>query len=166
MTSLWQTLLRPDREENPDRADMVKAANIIQVGEFQFLQLAYRDWFGKDMPESAANGVFRRFIVQGNTPHWARQYASRILDWDARSLLDENNPEYHRYDSNYKTNVRQGPRRFAVAVAFLILTLGGGLALSHYAVTRPDSKGTSVVSPYFNEKEIRPAAIETNLRGS
>ncbi len=36
MNSLWQTLLRPDREENPDRADMVKAANILQIGEFQF----------------------------------------------------------------------------------------------------------------------------------
>ncbi len=166
MNSLWQTLLRPDREENPDRADMVKAANILQVGEFQFLQLAYRDWFGREMPESAANGVFRRFIVQGNTPHWARLYASRILDWDARSLLDENNPEYHRYDSDYYSNVQHGTRRFAVALAFLIFALGGGLALSHYAVTRPDSKGTSVVSPYFDEKELRPKVVKTDIRGS
>lgn len=166
MNGLLQTLLHPDREENPDRADMVKAANILQVGEFQFLQLAYRDWFGREMPESAANGVFHRFIVQGNTPHWARQYASRILDWDARDLLDENNPDYHRYDSDYQSDSSQGTRRFAIALTFLIFALSGAMLLSHYAVNRPDSKGTSVVSPYFDEKEIRPQAVKTNIRGS
>ena len=166
MNGLLQTLLRPDREENPDRADLVKAANILQVGEFQFLQLAYRDWFGKDLPESAANGIFRRFIVQGNTPHWARQYASRILDWDARDLLDENNPEYHRYDSGYQSDAAQGVHRFVVALTFLIAALGGGLALSHYAVTQPDKKATSVLPPYFDEEEIRPVVVKTNIRGS
>ena len=45
MTSLFQTLMKPDREDpgNGDQADVARAANILMVGEFQLLQLAYFD---------------------------------------------------------------------------------------------------------------------------
>lgn len=43
--NFWETLLHPDKEEleNPERRVIANAANILQVGEFQLLQLAYRD---------------------------------------------------------------------------------------------------------------------------
>ena len=44
---LWETLLHPDREElaMKERLVVISAANQLQVGEFQLLQLAYREWF-------------------------------------------------------------------------------------------------------------------------
>ena len=41
MTGFFQTLIQPDREEHPERALIARAANLLQVGEFQLLQLAY-----------------------------------------------------------------------------------------------------------------------------
>ena len=41
MSSLWKTILRPDHEEleMKDRLAVISAANQLQVGEFQLLQL-------------------------------------------------------------------------------------------------------------------------------
>ena len=45
MKKFIRTLLRPDREETNLGADEIaRAANILQIGEFQLLQLAYKDW--------------------------------------------------------------------------------------------------------------------------
>ncbi len=68
--NLWETLLHPDKEEleNPERRVIADAANILQVGEFQLLQLAYRDWFCEDLPEDQADGLFQSYMVHGVVP--------------------------------------------------------------------------------------------------
>ncbi len=48
--NLFETLFHPDREEHPERKEVARAANLLQVGEFQLLQLAYKDWFDKEIP--------------------------------------------------------------------------------------------------------------------
>ncbi len=35
------TLLNPDRDEFPNRTMAVNGANLLQIGEFQFLRLAF-----------------------------------------------------------------------------------------------------------------------------
>lgn len=162
MAGLLATLIRPDREDDPERGVVIQAANILQVGEFQFLQLAYREWFCRDMPDHAVDRHFRSFVVDGNTPAWAIEHARRIIDWDRRGLLDENNPHYHRFDNMHYTAIPRGTRQFVVAVACLALALGGGLMLSHFAT----NKGTSVLPPYFEEEELPRAGGPTDLRGS
>jgi hypothetical protein len=162
MAGLIETLIRPDREENPDRAEIVKAANLLQIGEFQFLQVAYRDRFGEDLPEAEINAMFDRFIVKGLSPGWARNYARQILDWDRRDLLDDRDPAFHRYDSEYYKLKALGARRLAFAVIFLALTIGGGMVLSHFTA----NKGTSVLPPYFDEKELPQEHVPAELRGS
>ncbi len=162
MAGLIETLIRPDREENPERAEIVKAANLLQIGEFQFLQVAYRDRFGEDMPDSAIDSNFDRFIVKGLSPGWARNYARQILDWERRDLLDDRDPAFHRYDSEYYKSKALGARRLAFAVVFLALVIGGGMMLSHLTV----NKGTSVLPPYFDEDELPRAPSPTEIRGS
>lgn len=163
MAGLLATLIKPDREDDPDRGVVVAAANILQVGEFQFLQLAYREWFGQDMPEQEFNHYFRSFIVQGRTPGWGIQHARRIIDWDARGLLNLRHPDFHRFDNVHYTNIPLGTKRFAVAVACLAIALGGSLLLSHMAT---DNTGNSVLPPYFDEDELERPPPSTNLRGS
>lgn len=162
MAGLLETLIRPDHEDDPERGDVVRAANILQVGEFQFLQLAYLEWFEHDMPAHEVDSRFRSFVVGGRTPVWAIRHARRIIDWDTRGLLDENNPDFHRFDNIHYTSIPKGTRHFAVAVACLALALGGGLLLSHLSA----NKGTSVLPPYFEEKDLPPVQQPTDLRGS
>ena len=71
MAGLFQTLLRPDREEDSDRAEVAKAANLLQTGEFQLLQLAYYAWHGAEMPEAANDTIFRSYMLLSRVPAWA-----------------------------------------------------------------------------------------------
>jgi len=153
MAGLLATLMRPDHEDDPERGTVIEAANILQVGEFQFLQLAYREWFGHDMPANQINGYFRHFVIKGHTPRWAIRHAERIIGWDARGLLDARNPDYRRFDNLHYSPVPQGVRRFVIAVAILVLTLGGGLLIAHFATF----KSVSLLPPYFDEKELPQA---------
>lgn len=162
MAGLFETLIKPDREEDPERAELVNAANILQVGEFQLLQLAYKDWFAEEIPDEQADGFFQKYIVHQSTPAWALRYARRIIDWDARGLLDMNSADYHRYDNEYYTEMPQGVKRFTIAALCLLVAIGGALLVGHYSATN----SRSVLPPYFDDDELPKASGPTELRGS
>ena len=88
----------PDREETKNKSDICKAANILQIGEFQLLQLAYYDWYGTELPENKFNSLFHAYTCREYVPMWARHYARKILDLDQQGLLYDLDPHYHRYD--------------------------------------------------------------------
>ena len=69
--TLLQALIRPDRGENARRAEVARAANLLQVGELQFLQLAYDEWRGREMPEALINRLFTAYMLHDQTPWWA-----------------------------------------------------------------------------------------------
>ena len=64
--NLLQTLMRPDREEMElgERTLVAKAANILQVGEFQLLQLAYQGWHNRDLPEALVSQLFSSYMLK------------------------------------------------------------------------------------------------------
>ena len=152
---LFQTLLRPDHEEFPERAEVGRAANLLQIGEFQFLQLAYREWFGDDLAPGAIDGLFDSYMLSNQVPFWARQYARKISERAKAGMLDDNDPTYHCYDAHFVDHVPNGGCRFAVAVTVVIGILGGGILAGHYAT---GGGGTSVLPPYFNDGELDPNA--------
>lgn len=149
MPSFFQTLLRPDREdpESRERGEVAEAANILMVGEFQLLQLAYFDWFGEDMPTDVVDRLFGAYMVRNQVPHWARHFARRILERDAKGFVNPHNPFYHRYDANYVTYVPNGFKRFCKASAFLILFIAGAIWLASLAVK---SGGPFQFPPYVD----------------
>ncbi len=161
MQNFIQTLIRPDREENPKRAEVARAANLLQVGEFQFLQLAYNEWFSEEMPESLCNSLFMGYMLYDKVPHWARHYARCILALDREGTLNDRDPSYHRYDSDYHSNVPQGTIKFCVSVAIIVAFIGGILWIGHMMT---DGESMSILPPYFEEKELVPK--RTPLRGS
>jgi len=148
--SLFQTLLRPDREEHPERALVARAANLLQIGEFQMLQLAFRAEHGRDMPEDFAGKLFDSFMVRNEVPRWALDYARRILELDAQGRLDDNDPAFHYYDHDYVTHVPDGVKRFIWATLALVFVLGGGLWFSTLTV----KDATSILPPYFEKSEL------------
>lgn len=154
--NFFQTLLHPDREELEmgERMIVSSAANLLQVGEFQFLQLAYREWFGKDLPEALIARLFSSYMLHNDVPHWARHYARLILIREERGQLDENNPDFHRYDHDYHTFVPQGVRQFFIAVALLTFFMVTALLVASMTVDKP----TSLLPPYFSEKELNSDA--------
>lgn len=153
MSGFFETLWRPDREDEPERAEISRAANLLQIGEFQLLQLAYYAWYGKEMSPAASNHIFRAYMIEGQVPAWARHYARQIIAKAESGMLEDNDPAYHRYDSEYFQALPLGARRLAIAVACISFVVVGGILAGHFM---PRSV-TSVLPPYFNEDELRPA---------
>jgi hypothetical protein len=161
MANLLQTLLRPDREEDGERAEVATAANLLQIGEFQLLQLAYFEWHGKELQGARSDEVFQAYMMRSKVPTWARHYARRVSQVAALGGLDDNDPAYHRYDSEYYKAVPLGARRLVIAVFCIAFVLGGAIFVGAVA---PNAV-TSVLPPYFNENELVPVK-PSGLRGS
>ena len=51
MNGFFKTLLKPDWDDDPKRSEIIYAANLIQVGEFQLIQLAYKSWYRQELSE-------------------------------------------------------------------------------------------------------------------
>ena len=149
---LWRTLLRPDEEElqNQERTEVGRAANHLQVGEFQVLQLAYREWHGKDLPEEIVDRLFHDYMIHNEVPHWARHYARQINRLGDLGRVDENDPRFHRYDHNYVTHVPNGVKHFVIAAGCICFFLVGSI----WAAEKVARKATSMLPPYFDEKEL------------
>ncbi len=52
MNGLLRTLIKPYWDDDPKRSEILDAANLLQEGEFQLVQLAYKDWYREELPEN------------------------------------------------------------------------------------------------------------------
>ena len=152
---LLKTLLHPDHEDDPERGQISHAANLLQVGEFQLLQLAFVDWYGREMTKTESDAAFNAFMLRGQAPAWLRSYARKIIDMEENGELDINNRRYHRYDNEYfSTVLPNGVRRFIVAVTIVTGVLGGGIAMASYTVSHT-GKCTDMLPPCLTEAELQ-----------
>lgn len=149
--NLLEVLINPEGEELElgERALVCSAANVLQVGEFQLLQLAYASWFGRDLPEALVDRLFASYMLRNEVPHWARHFARAILAEDADGRLDPDHPAWHRYDHDGGAPP-PGALRFYTAVGVVGLALVGALLAAGATVTAP----TSLLPPYFERSDL------------
>lgn len=152
LSSFWATLLNPEYEEieMKERLVVISAANQLQVGEFQLLQLAYRQWYDEELPEPLVSKLFTSYMLHHQVPHWARHYARLIVEGHEKGEIDENAPKYHRYDYEYHTSVPRGFQRFCLAAAGVMIAVFGSIYIANQVVDGP----TSLLPPYFEEKDL------------
>ena len=150
--NLLEVLINPEGEELElgERALVCSAANVLQVGEFQLLQLAYANWFGRDLPEALVDRLFASYMLRDEVPHWARHFARAILAEDADGRLDPDHPAWHRYDHDGGGGSAPGVLRFYTAAGVVGLALAGALLAAGAAVTAP----TSLLPPYFERSDL------------
>ena len=152
--NFFRVLINPEREETefPDRKLIGSAANLLQVGEFQLLQLAYHQWHGQDLPEVLVSRLFTSYMLHHQVPLWARHYARSILERHRLGQLNARDPSYHRYDHNYVRRSPTGLSRFLVATVLIALVM----IASILAASMVKKDVTSILPPYFERKELRP----------
>lgn len=148
--NFFETLIRPDKEDNPERAEVARAANLLQVGEFQLLQLAYEEWHDRPLPQALVDRLFTAYMLHNEVPHWARQYARNILHLDEQGKLDDQDPIYHKYDTDYHLGAPTGVRPFLIAVVAVAICLGGGL----WIADKSQHKTSQVLPPYFDDRNM------------
>lgn len=162
VTGFIHALLHPDGDEVKlkDRLVVISAANQLQVGEFQLLQLAYWDWFGKNLPEETFSRLFSSYMLDNDVPHWARHYARYVLDSFERGELNDMDPAFHRYDAEYHTSMPRGGQRFCIAAAGVFLAVFGSIYVANQVV----ESTASMLPPYFEKNDLPQTLPDMNVK--
>jgi hypothetical protein len=164
MNGLLKTLIKPDWDDNPKRSEILHAANLLQIGEFQLIQLAYKTWYGEDLPENKINKIFSEYMLTGIIPIWVTYYARDILKLDQANVLDSYNKKYHVYDhefGDYIVDEKQRRRRgilYATIIAFVFIT-------SHFVAAKYVDEAAGFYPPYIEKKIVYPELYKNNTHG-
>ena len=153
MKDFIQTMIKPDWDDNPKKEEILFAANLFEIGEFQHLQLAYKDWFGEELPERLMHSIFRDYTIRSIIPGWARHYARTIAHLDRINQLNPLDPKYHVYDREFGKPIGgKGLERF-VLVSLSITTF---FLFAFYVAIITVDEPTDLLPPYFEKKNIFP----------
>ena len=155
MNGLLKTLIKPDWDENPKRSLIIQAANLIQIGEFQLIQLAYKAWYNQELPEDKINNIFSEYMVTDIIPIWVTSYAKDILKLDKVGVLDCNNAKYHIYDHEFGEFIVDEKKRKKRGIFYSII-IGIIFIGSHYMAINFSGESASFYPPYIEKKIVYP----------
>ena len=155
MNGLLKTLIKPDWDENPKRSEILHAANLLQIGEFQLIQLAYKIWYKENLPEDKINNIFSEYMVSGIIPIWVTAYAGDILKLDQANVLDSYNEKYHVYDHEFGAYIYDNKqrRRRGVLYATIIVCV---FVVTHFMAANYVEEPASFYPPYIEKRVVYP----------
>ena len=154
MNGLFKTLVKPDWDDNPKRSEILHAANLLHIGEFQLIQLSYKSWYNEDLPEDKINKIFSEYMVTGIIPIWVTDYAQNILKLNKANVLDSFNDKYHIYDHEFGKYISSEKQRRRRGI-FYALIVGVVFIASHYmAINYVADEGSAGFYPPYVEKRV------------
>ena len=159
MNGLLKTLIKPDWDEDPKRSEILHAANLLQIGEFQLIQLAYKVWYKKDLPEDKINNIFSEYMITGIIPIWVTYYAKDILKLDQVNVLDSYNEKYHVYDHEFGAYIYDNKQRKKRGIFYTII-IGIFFIGSHYMAANYIEEPAGFFPPYVEKKVAFPELYE------
>ena len=157
MNGLFKTLVKPDWDDNPKRSEILHAANLLHIGEFQLIQLSYKSWYNEDLPEDKINKIFSEYMVTGIIPIWVTDYAQNILKLNKANVLDSFNDKYHVYDhefGKYISTEKQRRRRgiFYALIVGIVFIASHIMAINYVA----DEGSAGFYPPYVEKRVVYP----------
>ena len=161
MNSLVKTLIKPDWDDNPERSEILNAANLLQIGEFQLIQLAYKVWYNEDLPEEKINKIFSEYMVSGIIPIWVTYYSKDIIKMENANVLNSYEQKYHVYDHEFGEYLPDDQKRKRRGI-FYSLIIGVVFVASHYmAINYVEVEGSAgFYPPYVEKKVVYPELYE------
>jgi hypothetical protein len=163
MNGLLKTLIKPDWNENPKKSLIIQAANLLQIGEFQLIQLAYKSWYSKELPEDRINNIFTAYMLTGIIPIWVTYYAGDILKLDKANLLDSYNTKYHIYDNEFGESITDEKKRkkrgIVYALIIFFIFIGG-----YYMAITFSGESAGFYPPYIEKKVVYPELYKKDSR--
>ena len=166
MNGLLKTLIKPDWDDNPKRSEILHAANLLHIGEFQLIQLAYKSWYNEDLPEDKINKIFSEYMVTGIIPIWVTHYAQDILKLNKANVLDSFNDRYHVYDHEFGKYISTEKQRKRRGVLYALIS-GIVFIASHYmAINYVEDEGSaSFYPPYIEKRVVYPELYKDKAYG-
>jgi len=85
-------------------ADYMLVANIaglLEITEFRVFQLAFGEWYGREIRDYEAEDYFTAFMYFDQVPFWVRRFCHKIQNLDAAGKLNPRDfgimPEHFEY---------------------------------------------------------------------
>jgi hypothetical protein len=152
VNNFLKTLIKPDWDDNPKRSEVLHAANLLQVGEFQLIQLAYKVWFKKELPEDKINNIFSEYMITGIIPIWVTYYAKDILKLESVKKLDSEQEKYHIYDNEFGNKILDDKKRRQKGIQYTLI-IAFVFFFSHYIAIKDnkESNMTNILFPYIEK---------------
>ena len=154
MNGLLKTLIKPDWDENPKRSEILHAANLLQIGEFQLIQLAYKVWYGENLPEDKINNIFSEYMVSEIIPIWVTAYARDILKLDQANVLDSYNEKYHVYDHEFGAYIYNNKQRRRRGVLYATIIAIVFISTHYMAINYVENEESAGFFPPYIEKRV------------
>ena len=155
MNGLVKTLIKPDWDDNPKRSEILYAANLLQIGEFQLIQLAYKVWYKKDLPEDKINKIFSEYMVTEIIPIWVPYYARDIIKMEYAKALNIHDKKYHVYDHEFGSYIRDEKQRRNRGIFYAII-IGFVFISSHYMAANYSEEPAGFYPPYIEKRVVYP----------
>ena len=159
MKDFIHTLIKPDWDNNPKRSEILDAANLLQIGEFQLIQLAYKVWYKEKLPEGRINKIFEEYMIRGIIPIWVTYYARDIIKLDNANVLNDYDEKYHVYDyefGEYIYNDKHRRRRGIQYTTIIILVF----IFTHFMAANYVEEAASFFPPYIEKRVVYPELYE------
>ena len=159
MKDFLHTLIKPDWDNNPERSEILDAANLLQIGEFQLIQLAYKVWYKENLPEDKINKIFEEYMIRGIIPIWVTYYARDIIKLDNANVLNDYDEKYHVYDhefGEYICNDKHRRRRGIQYATIIILVF----IFTHFMAANYVEEAASFFPPYIEKRVVYPELYE------
>ena len=159
MKDFIHTLIKPDWDDNPKRSEILNAANLLQIGEFQLIQLAYKVWYNEELPEDKINKIFSEYMITGIIPVWVTYYARDIQKLDRANVLDSYNEKYHVYDHEFGEYIYSSKQRKRRGIFYTII-IGIIFIGTHYMAANYMEEPGGFFPPYVEKKVAFPELYE------
>jgi hypothetical protein len=79
-----------DERKMPDGvADVLEAAALLEVTEFELFRIAYRRWFGAEIGDDGLERHYLPYMFKSRVPPWVRHLAREVIE---RADADELDP--------------------------------------------------------------------------
>ena len=63
-------------------------AGLLEISEFRVFQLAFGEWYGREIRDYEAEDYFTAFMYQDRVPFWVRRFCHEILNLHAAGKLN------------------------------------------------------------------------------
>ena len=155
MNGFLKTLAKPDWDDNPKRSEVLNAANILQVGEFQLIQLAYKVWYREELPEDKIDKIFSEYMVTGIIPIWVTYYAKDILKLDKANVLNSYDEKYHTYDHEFGAYIYDEKQRRNRGILYATIVISVFIA-THFWAANYFEEPAGFYPPYIEKSVVYP----------
>ncbi len=77
-----------EKRMSADVADVLEAAALLEVTEFELFGIAYRRWYGTKVGEQDLERLYLPYMFHGRVPLWVRQLTREVIARAEADCLD------------------------------------------------------------------------------